>query len=115
MADLKPAEIGSFGEKHATAQLQQWGYTCNLNTQLPGSTDIEAVKRSTFPYSQDEKRLVQVKTAIFPTTPVYLSSEEQKAIIARAALNTNCTTWLAQVQIKGDGTLFGAISWSKLS
>lgn len=109
MAELKAAEIGNFGERHAEAALRQKGWTCNRNTQLPGSTDIECVD------SAGKQLLVQVKTAVFPLSPASLSSEEQKAIVARAARKTNCTAWLAQVQIKSDGTLFGSISWSKLS
>jgi hypothetical protein len=36
---LTAAEIGYYGERHATAWLTANGYACYQNTQLPGSTD----------------------------------------------------------------------------
>jgi hypothetical protein len=104
---LTSADIGNLGERYAENALQGQGWTCNRNTQLPGSTDIEAV-------SGTNRLLVQVKTAIFPNVAAVLSSDEQNSIVARAA-RTNCPAYLAQVQIDEYGRLHGEISWWKLN
>lgn len=104
---MTPAEIGNLGEHHATAWLQAKGYTCHRNTQLPGSTDIEA-RGST------KNLLVQVKTGLSPSAAPDLPSDERRNIVSRA-IRLGCEAWLAQLQINGRGEQVGEISWSKLN
>src|SRR5260370_20529966 len=70
------AKIGNIGEIYVTRWLQGMNYACHQNTQLPGSTDIEAT-------GVVNKLLVQVKTAVYPNSPAFLSAEEKKTIVAR--------------------------------
>src|SRR5260370_7255839 len=72
---LTAAQIGNIGEIYVTRWLQGMNYACHQNTQLPGSTDIEAT-------GVVNKLLVQVKTAVYPNSPAFLSSEAKKAIVA---------------------------------
>lgn len=104
---ISPAQIGSIGEKHATAWLSGQGFTCYRNTQLPGCTDIECS-------AGNKSLLVQVKTAIHPESPAYLSAEEKNAIVSRANRNGS-EAWLARLQINEKGALVGKIMWSKLN
>jgi Holliday junction resolvase-like predicted endonuclease len=104
---LTAAEIGYYGERHATAWLTANGYSCYQNTQLPGSTDIDATSSKASLY-------VQVKTAVSPNSPAELSADERKAIVARANRN-NRQAWLAQVTIDENGDLIGKITWTKLN
>lgn len=104
---MTSAEIGNFGERHATAWLQSKGYQCYRNTQQPGSTDIEA-RGST------KSLLVQVKTGLSPSPAPGLSGEEQRNISSRAS-NLGYEAWLAQVQIDARGSLLGEITWNKLN
>ena len=104
---MTPAEIGNIGERHVTAWLQAKNYQCNRNTALPGSTDIEAD-------ASQASLLVQVKTALSPALPADLSTEEQRAIVARAN-RSGKEEWLARLQINSQGALIGEISWAKLN
>ena len=104
---LTSAEVGTTGEKHATAELRAKGWTCYRNTQLPGATDIEATGGT-------PALLVQVKTAVYPNLPADLSAEEKTAIVSRANRNGK-DAWLAQLQINREGALVGSISWTKLT
>ena len=104
---MKPADIGNLGERYVTAWLNENGYQCYRNTQLPGSTDIEAIRR-------DKSLLVQVKTAVFPNLPAGLAADEKKAIVARAVRNQK-EAWLAKAQVNDDGALLGEIAWVKLN
>jgi hypothetical protein len=104
---LTAAEIGYSGERHATAWLTANGYACYQNTQLPGSTDIDAT-------GSNKSLYVQVKTAVSPNWIAGLSAEEKNAIVARANRN-NREAWLAQVTIDADGNLIGEITWTKLN
>jgi Holliday junction resolvase len=110
---MTPAEIGSHGEKHVTAYLGSKGFSCYRNTQLPGSTDIEATRTDAFG-NVTQGLLVQVKTAEHPNHPSCLSSEECSGIIARAK-RKGWEAWLAQIQIDQLGGLVGAIAWTKLN
>lgn len=104
--ELTAAEIGYYGELHATAYLRANGFACHRNTQQPGSTDIDA----TGPY---RSLYVQVKTAVYPNSPASLSSDEKNGIIARAIRNKR-EAWLAQVTIGDSGNLIGEIIWKQL-
>lgn len=104
---MTAAEVGAIGEKYVTAWLGSKGYSCYRNTQLPGSTDIEA-------NGSPNKLLVQVKTAVFPNSAASLSADEQKNIVARANQNVR-EAWLAQLEINADGAQRGEIRWSKLN
>src|SRR5258708_1402210 len=104
---LTAAQIGNIGEIYVTRWLQGMNYACHQNTQLPGSTDIEAT-------GVVNKLLVQVKTAVYPNSPAFLSAEEKKAIVARAK-RPRRQAWLAQLQINNQGGLVGDIAWAKLN
>ena len=103
---LASAEIGNFGERHATAWLQSQGYKCYRNTKQPGSTDIEAKGPANL--------LVQVKTGLSPSSAPSLSSDEQRNISSRAT-KLGYQAWLAQVQINASGSLIREIKWKKLN
>jgi hypothetical protein len=104
---LTAAQIGNIGEVYTTRWLQGHGYACHQNTQLPGSTDIEATGAL-------NKLLVQVKTAVYPNSPVSLTAEQKKAIVTRAN-RLGRQAWLAQLQINSQGGLVGDIAWAKLN
>jgi Holliday junction resolvase-like predicted endonuclease len=104
---LAAAQIGTIGEVHATEWLKAKGYSCYRNTQLPGATDIQANGNPT-------SLLVQVKTAVWPSSAANLSSEERKAIVTRANHNGR-QAWLAQLQINNKGEMVGEIAWTKLN
>jgi hypothetical protein len=103
---MESGEIGNIGERHVEAVLVKDGWTCNRNTQLPGSTDIEAVKAG-------RKILVQVKTAVNPAQPADLSEEETRNIKTRAA-RTNSEAWLAKATITPAGLLMKDIGWRQV-
>lgn len=104
---LTAAQIGKIGEIYVTRWLQGNNYVCRQNTQLPGSTDIEATGIA-------NKLLVQVKTAVYPSSPASLSAEEKKAIVARANRDGR-QAWSAQLQINNNGDMIGDIVWAKLN
>lgn len=101
------SEIGTCGERHVANWLTAKGFSCYTNTQQPGSTDIDARAR-------DKSLFVQVKTAINPSSPASLSSDERRGIVNRANYN-NREAWLAQVSINRNGQLIGDITWTKLN
>jgi hypothetical protein len=110
---MTSAEIGNYGERYATAWLQSKGFSCYRNTQLPGSTDIEATIKDV--YGKVTKGLlVQVKTAVSPNSPGYLTADEKKGIVARANRNSY-EAWSAQVSIDSSGNQLGEIKWAKLN
>jgi Holliday junction resolvase len=104
---MEPAEIGNVGERHVEEYLRNRGYTCNRNTQLPGSTDIEASHSSA-------KLLIQAKTAVHPEMPADLRPDELRNIKSRAAA-LGREAWLAQVTINPAGQLVKDIQWRKLT
>ena len=67
------------------------GYQTNVDTRLPGSTDIEAIQNG-------RKILVQVKAAVLPSAPAPLSSEEERNIRHRATY-IGGEPWEAKVQL----------------
>ena len=101
---LSTSQIGTIGENHAARWLVARGYKTNVNTKLPGSTDIEA--------DGQEKILVQVKTAVHPMQPSMPSSDEIRNIKSRAT-KLGRTAYVALVLIDGQGNLIGDITWSK--
>ncbi len=111
--EMTVAEIGGIGERHVTAALQALGFSCYRNTQLPGSTDIEA-KQKDSSGNNIKILLVQVKTALTPNSPADLSPDEKQGIVSRANRN-NGEAWLGQVRISSDGDLVGKITWAKLN
>jgi hypothetical protein len=103
---MTAAEIGNVGERHVEAWLKARNYACNRNTQLPGSTDIEATGSANL--------LVQVKTAMQPEAPAELSPAEIANIKSRAS-RTSRQAWLAQVTIDVSGRLIRDIRWTQLN
>lgn len=103
---MTSAEIGNIGERHVTAWLQSKGYRCHRNTELPGSTDIEA--------DGPARLVVQVKTAVYPNSPANLNDDEQRGIAARANRNQR-QAWLAQLVIRDEGTVIGNVFWTRLN
>lgn len=102
---MDTVEIGNIGEKHVVAWLKTKNFSnISHDTRLPGSTDIEADGK--------ESLLIQVKTAIYPSSPGYLSSDEIRNIKSRAS-NTNRIAYIAKVQIDSKGNLYKEIEWSK--
>jgi Holliday junction resolvase-like predicted endonuclease len=104
---MEAAEIGNIGERYVANWLTSKGYSGIQNTQLPGSTDIEA-------HTSTTKILVQVKTAVVPYLPAGLSADERDAIVSRAN-RLGRQAWLAQVQINSQRLLIGEIKWTKLN
>ena len=103
MANLTPQQIGAFGEKHVADALRQTSHTgIKVNTQSPGSTDIET-----------DNVLVQVKTAVAPNNPGYPSSDEIRNIKSRAT-KIGKNAHIAQVTINSDGSLAKQINWTNL-
>jgi len=109
MEDQMPTqvEIGQKGERIVAAWLKEKGYTTNVDTKAPGSTDIEAKASS-------GNLLVQVKAAVSPNQPADLSSDEVRNIKSRAS-NLGWTAWEARVQLDSHLVLLGEIQWRKLS
>lgn len=101
-----PAQIGAAGEQIVDSSLTSKEYKTNLNTRLPGSTDIEAV-------GTKDSLLVQVKTAMSPSTPVDLSSDEVRNIKSRAA-RLGYQPWQAKVIVDANLNLVGDIQWMRL-
>lgn len=102
----EPADIGHQGEIIAENFLKKNGYVTQRNTQLSGSTDIEAT-------SLQNKYLVQVKTGKYPNQPPEMSSDEIKNIKSRATKIGFIATCLSLV-IDKNGCLIGQIAWKVL-
>jgi hypothetical protein len=97
---------GAIGERIVAQWLFSKKYSVKVNTNLPGSTDIQAT-------SNKVNLLVQVKTAVFPNVPASLSAEEKGSIKSRAA-RLSYEAWEAKVQLDADLDLVGNIIWQKL-
>ena len=104
---MSSVDIGSIGERIVAQELVSKGYRTNVDTKLPGSTDIEAK-------SSAANLLVQVKTAVSPNQPASLSSDEERNIKARAT-KISYQAWEAKVQLNESYKLIGKIVWRKLS
>ena len=100
-------EIGNKGEKLVGAFLKQKGYSTNIDTKAPGSTDIEA-------RGSKSSLLVQVKSAVKPNEPVSISSDEERNIKSRAA-KLGWEAWEARVQLDASLNQVGEIKWRKLT
>jgi len=99
-------QVGQAGEKIVGAWLAGRGYTTNIDTKLPGSTDIEAV-------GSTASLLVQVKTAVSPSGPPAVTSEEAGSISARAK-RLGWQAWEARVAVDRDLRPVGEIQWRRL-
>jgi hypothetical protein len=100
-------QIGNVGESFVATALMDMGYQTNLDTRLPGSTDIEAIQNG-------RKLLVQVKAEVLPGTPASLSPEEERNIKFRAT-NLGCEPWEAKVQLDISLRVVGNIEWRKIA
>jgi hypothetical protein len=100
-------EIGSAGERIVANALMDMRYQTNVDTRLPGSTDIEAIQNG-------RKLLVQVKAAVWPSTPSSLSSEEKNNTESRAT-RLGCEPWEAKVQLDTSLRVVGNIEWRNLA
>lgn len=101
-----PTDIGTAGEMHTAAWLEANGYATNVNTKLPGATDIDAWNGTT-------RLLVQVKTAVQPGIPAGLTNAEVQAITPRAG-RIQAQAWSAHVTVDSSLRLMGTVSWRKL-
>lgn len=100
------AEIGGAGERFVNSWFVRKGYETNLDTRQPGSTDIEAVSSKT-------SLLAQVKTAMSPSAPADLSSDEVRNIKSRAT-RIGYQAWQAKVTVDSNLRLIGEIQWKRL-
>lgn len=102
-----PQDVGSAGEKAVVDELKSKGWIIlRWDTNLPGSTDIEA-------QSGSKKILVQVKSAIAPNEPPVLSPQEESNIKSRAT-RIGAEAWEAKVWLNSNLTLI-KIDWRKLN
>ena len=100
-------EIGRAGERHVVDWLRAEGYSImRQNTLASGSTNIEAK-------SSSKRLLVQIKTAVYPTNPAQLLTEEEKAIRSRAA-RLEAQAWEARVQVGSTLDLIGNVQWRRI-
>lgn len=102
-------DIGQAGERIVVQWLEkEKSYAIKTwDTQSPGSTDIEAEHR-------DAHILVQVKSAMYPNEPPFLSSDEQRNIKSRAT-KIGAVAWEARAQLNASLQLIGEIQWRTLS
>lgn len=100
-------QIGQAGERIVNQWLRNNGYSTNLDTRLPGSTDIEA-------NGTKASLLVQVKSSVQPSEAASLSADEEKNIKSRAT-NLRREAWEARVQLDVRLQLVGEIMWRKLN
>jgi hypothetical protein len=103
---LATADIGNSGENIVNSWLLGKNYKTNLDTRQPGATDIEAVGGSA-------SLLVQVKTAVSPSTPADLSSDEARNIKSRES-RLGYQAWQAKVVVDTQLRLVGEIKWQQL-
>jgi len=105
---LTAVEIGNAGEKIVHNDLALKGYTNILrDTKQTGSVDIQADS------TKMGNILVQVKTAIYPSVPAELTSEENTAIKAKGQ-RTSRTPKSARLQINDSKQLVGSIIYTDL-
>ncbi len=87
---LRRSVVGTLGEHTVAEWLRARGYLTNVNTKLPGSTDIEA-------FGTNVGLLVQVKSSAAPEEPAQMSYDEQICLVRRAR-NVGFQAWEARVQ-----------------
>ena len=71
-------QTGNVGERLVALWLAEHGYSTNIDTKAPGSSDIEAGGNT-------KSLLIQVKSAVQPSVPDTLSTDEVRNITSRAA------------------------------
>jgi hypothetical protein len=103
------AEIDARGEQIVSDTLQQTFYQTKVNTELPGTTYIEAEEVSSV-----AKILVQVKSAVGPSSPNGLTEEELLNIKSKAA-NIGAQPYLAQVQLDNLLNPTGPVNYKNLN
>jgi hypothetical protein len=99
--------IGDAGERIVNDYFVRQGYSTNLDTRAPGSTDIEVKYNNSIVY------LVQVKTAKAPGDPADLSPNELSNITSRAA-RLGAKALLARVVVDASFELIGDINFEEL-
>ena len=104
---MTPEETQSSGERHVMSDLASKGYYCLRNKRSPVYTGIEAIKGT-------KVTLVHVKTAVHPSAPDSLSTEET-ARVKNRAIRMGWEAWLAQVQIDDFGLMLGSITYTRLA
>lgn len=104
-----PFEIGQAGERIVVQWLKEAGYTIKKwDTESPGATDIEAES------SKAHILLLQVKSAVHPNEPPFLSREEERQIESRAT-RIGAEAWEARVQLNARLHVIGSVQWRKVS
>ena len=101
-----PSAIGHAGEQIVVGHLQRAGYSGNWDTRLAGSSDIEA-------WGGARHLLIQVKSALYPNSPPYVSVTEERNIKARAS-RIGAEAWEARVQVGAMLAQLGEIGWRRL-
>lgn len=99
-------DIRQMGEQAVSQWLRSKGYEAKVSARDPTLADIEA-------RGSGGNLLVQVKAAVLPSSPSYLSSEEERDIRARAA-RLGFQAWEARVQLDQENRQVGAIVWRRL-
>jgi hypothetical protein len=99
--------IGTVAERRVAYWLEEYGYSTNIDTKDPSSTEIEARGNA-------KSLLVQVKSAVQPDKPDTLSADEVRSLTERAA-RRGLEAWEARVQLDQQLRQVGEIQWRKLS
>lgn len=107
LSTQSPAAVGRAGERIVVGALQRAGFWSNWDTRAPGSTDIEAWSFFT------RHLLIQVKTAVYPYVPPYVSDIEARNIRARAR-RIGAEALEARVQVGAMLIQVGDIAWRRL-
>lgn len=98
---MESADIGYIGERHVVDHLIRHGYRIHHDTKGPGATDIVA-------YGDTDTLVIQVKTAIHPSTPDEASQLECSKLGLRAAM-MKAKAVIAQVTIDSRGGLIKVV------
>jgi hypothetical protein len=99
--------IGNVAERRVAYWLEDYGYSTNIGSKDPSSTEIEGRGNS-------RSLLVRVKSAVQPNTPDTLSTDEICSLTERAA-RRGWEAWEARVQLDEQLRQVGEIQWRKLS
>jgi hypothetical protein len=100
-------QVENVGERLVIGWLAERGYSTNLDTSIPGSTDIEARGRQV-------NLLIQVRTAESPNTPSPMTPDEERILKSRAG-RLGFEPWEARVQLNQHLQQVGDIQWRKLT
>ena len=102
------AVIGRAGERAVVDWLTSKGFSIQeWDTAAPGATDIDAS-------SGTKRLLVQVKSAVMPSSPVCLSQPEILAIRSRAGM-LQAEAWSAPPPLEANQLGIIAIKWHQLN